>query len=72
MHDATVRRLPALTDLGLAAAVAVVLVAGTVGAAALQDDRGRDLDVAGFTLVVLASFAALGLRRTAPILALNA
>jgi signal transduction histidine kinase len=63
-------RLGWFMDLAWAGAFAVVLVVGTVGAAALQGDRARPLDVGAFTLVVVAALATLGLRRVAPVWAM--
>lgn len=57
-------------DVAWAGVFAVVLVLGMIGAAAVQGDRARGLDVWAFALVVLAALATLGLRRAAPVWAL--
>ncbi|MGH9245421.1 MAG: sensor histidine kinase [Acidimicrobiales bacterium] len=70
MHKRTPHRLPVPVDLAWAVVFAMALVFGTIGAAALQDDRLRELDGLAFVLVVVAGLASVALRRTAPVGAL--
>ncbi|TQM01791.1 sensor histidine kinase [Pseudonocardia kunmingensis] len=70
MDERGTGRLGPRVDLVWAGAFAVVLVLGTLAAAALQGDRVRTPDAGAFALVVLAALATLGLRRTAPVWAL--
>lgn len=70
MDDRRAGRLRWHVDLAWGGAFAVVLVVGTLGAAALQGDVVRTPDVGAFALVVVAALATLGLRRVAPVWAL--
>ncbi|ALG08702.1 histidine kinase [Kibdelosporangium phytohabitans] len=62
--------MPSLRELAYAGLVAVVLVLGTIGAAALQAGRAKPLDVLSVLLVVIATMATVALRRSAPVWAL--
>ncbi|ONI75109.1 two-component sensor histidine kinase [Actinosynnema sp. ALI-1.44] len=62
--------MPSPRELGYAGMVAVVLVLGTIGAAALQAGRAKPVDVWAILLVVIASTATVALRHAAPVVAL--
>jgi signal transduction histidine kinase len=70
MDDLGSRPLRWPADLAWAAAFAVMLVVGTIGAAALQVGTARAPDAGAFALVVVTALAAVGLRRVAPVWAL--